>query len=173
MKYFTPERWLRLQDTSNRTAWSAAFTDWEQAVSDYDKVVQRLADQASELRPFLRAESLHNGIVLACGFHGSAKEHFFLLVRPCWPDAQLILLDYQLLAPPTVTTSVLPPEWCNDQAEWMYDEVGCEASGATYSHEILLSNGMELSLRFRGLTFTPLSVDLASLAPRAQVPSSA
>jgi hypothetical protein len=126
MKYFTPERWLRLQDTSNKTAWSAAFADWEQAVLGYEEVVKRLAAEAPELRPFLEAESLHDGLVLAYGIHGPEKENFFLLVRPCWPDGQLVLLSYHLLAPPTVHTSALPAEWRNELAEWMYDEVGIE-----------------------------------------------
>jgi hypothetical protein len=168
MRSFTPQRWLRLQDTSNRTAWSTAFVDWEQAVRDYDEVVKRLAANASDLRPFLQAESLHNGSVLAYGFRGQAKDQFFLLVRPCWPGDQLVLLSYQLIAPPTVRTQVLPSEWCDERSDWMYDEVGLDDNSAVFTHDILLSNGMELALRFRGFTFTPLSVDVASLAPRVE-----
>jgi hypothetical protein len=40
MKYFTPQRYLALQDLSSDAALNAADADWEAAVDQYDAYLQ-------------------------------------------------------------------------------------------------------------------------------------
>jgi hypothetical protein len=179
MQYFTPQRWIRLQDTSDEQAWSAAFEDWETMVRAYTEGKNRVLDQAPDaLREFFEGESLHDGTVLAYDLvgndahvHRGDDSRLTLLVRPDTPADHLVQLVYTLVSPPIVTENVFPSEWCENYPGWMYDEIGVEnhlsatgpSADSVFTHNILLRNGMELFLRFRHFGFYRLSVDLKLL----------
>jgi hypothetical protein len=175
MKYFTPERWLRLQDTSDDTTWLAAYQDWESSVAAYWQGVKGLLTRLPKtgvgagLRSFVRHGSLHDALVTACWREGSSK--LKLQALPEVPGEELVLLEYALASEPVIVPDRLPPEYRTDYLQWMYDELGelpdagprvrsrsharvGSRSGTNrddavvFTHNILLSNGWEMEIAF-------------------------
>jgi hypothetical protein len=124
MRYFTPERWARLQDVSERTAFARATREWEQALADYRQELNgALPRLPPALRRFAQRVCLHDATVLG-EWQGRTRLH--LLVRPEGGGDRLVLLTYTLVEPPRVTVAALPAELRSPQPVWMYDEVGVE-----------------------------------------------
>jgi hypothetical protein len=160
MKYFTPERYLRLQDTSDSTAWLAAHSEWEQAVQSYWTEVRALiarlprSRSTDGVRRYLKQGSLHDATVIACWYEGSEK--LKLQVQPELPGERLVLLEYTLTQEPTILGDRLPSELCGGPLEWMYDELeslpgAVDTNEIVFLHSILLNNGWELMIPFSRL----------------------
>jgi hypothetical protein len=164
MRYFTPERYLRLGNLDDEKAFLDAQEQWEEALSRYREQLQRirkaLPPYSRSLRAFvLSAHSvyLHDACVLA--MHQS-KEDFIITLQPPSDPERLTVLGYKLVEEPIIEQNVLPPERCREQIEWLYDELDLDESESprglpvssskpTIRHNILLSNGWEVVLRFR------------------------
>jgi hypothetical protein len=167
MKYFTPERWLRLQDTTDPQAFCAAQADWEHAIEKYreemNTILLRLPDR---LRRFAESECLHDATIVSTWL---GKRRLEILLRPEPPDQRLFLLVYSLADRPRVKPSGIPQEYCTPHQGWMYDEIGVEGGARpdqppqnpVFTHSILLSSGWEVGLRFRRFDF---------LRPEAMLP---
>ena len=76
-----------------------------------------------------------------------------------------MILAYSLLEAPGFAYGVLPAEVHSQPLAWLYDELdveqGAAASGGrrrqrlkAFRHNILLSNGWEITLRFRNVSVT-------------------
>jgi hypothetical protein len=155
MRSFTPERWLRFQDVSDPRARRAAHEDWEHAITNYRRALQRVLPECPpQLRRFIEGGSLHDTTVLAIW---RGRSPLSILVRPEPPADPLILLVYTLVDTPEIDPEALPAGQRTLLARWMYDEVGMEktapssgaAEGPVFAHSILLSNGWQLAIRFR------------------------
>jgi hypothetical protein len=98
------------------------------------------------------------------------EEVFVVTLQPVSDPSRLVVLLYNLVEEPKVTSGLLPPDRCREPIEWLYDEFDLDqpegprglprASGnPTFRHTILLSNGWEVALRFRRIGISrPLRV---------------
>src|SRR5262249_38266190 len=157
MNYFTPERWLRMQNMAQPQLVHAALEDWYRALDEYRAELKRILLEGkayADLRSFASHVSLHDGCVLASWFAGS---RLHLLVRPERPATRLVSLAYDLAGEPSMVAHTFPAEVRTDSLEWMYDEVSLlrQPSSAEeepiFAHNILLGNGWELCIPFTRL----------------------
>lgn len=160
MNYFTPKRWLRLQDTSDEPAWLAAHQEWEQALAAYWARVRELAARLPPegpfegIRQYLQLGSLHDATITSCWYEGS--DTLKIQVQPSLPGERLVLLEYLLTQDPFVLPNCLPPEYRSTTLEWMYDELTVlpqsVANGTMiFNHALFLSNGWEMDITFSRL----------------------
>ncbi len=175
MRYFTPERWMLLQDVSDEQHFDTAHREWQQALTQYrEHLAQLRAVLPAPLRRFSEQECLHDAILLTAW---QVRSRVQLVVRP-EPSAEksLLLLTYTVIETPQVTVDVLPPEYAREQMVWMYDEIGLaekgrqSEKGPTYEHSILLGSGWELTIRFSRFHYSRLQallpiVNRGSLLP--------
>jgi hypothetical protein len=180
MRYFTAERWLRLQVNEPAEAVLGALDDWNRAIADYRTAVNdSLQDAPRELRRFALSVSLHDG-VLAQSWREGKK--LYLLVQLPHPQRDRVLLTYSLVDPPVTSPSGIPEQYLSRAARWMYDEVEVEPAEAAspprgrhvYRHHILFGNGWEVCIRFTGFRYAlPDATSLfPPMSPRDQVPAS-
>jgi hypothetical protein len=157
MKYFTPELWLQTQSGVAPETFLAAYEAWERNIDVYEEQLRRIipAIPASRsygsLRRFAEQESLQDAIVLGAWFTSQDRLNF--LLQPETPTERLLQLDYTLAAEAAVIPDVLPAQYRTSAIRWMYDELDVQAETAgtaepTFTHNILLSNGCEVILRF-------------------------
>jgi hypothetical protein len=153
MKHFTPERYLRFESLDDREAFLAAQDEWEKALTAYREQLQRIRKELPphnrSLRGFVlsvHSVYLHDARVLA--MYRSEEDFVITLQPPSDPD-RLTVLSYKLVGEPSIGQDVLPPERCREQIEWLYDELDLDGPEPTLRHNILLSNGWEVTLRFR------------------------
>jgi hypothetical protein len=152
MKYFTPERWLRMQKMADPQTVLTALTEWERAIEAYQAEQKRLlpkGEKYEHLRYFASQVCLHDGVVLANWFAGS---QLHLVVRPEAPGARLVALSYTLAGDPVVIPHTFPAEVRTDTMEWMYDEIDLlpqpDPDEPVFTHNVLLGNGWELCIPF-------------------------
>jgi hypothetical protein len=88
-----------------------------------------------------------------------------VLVATLQPESdpgRLVVLGYSLVEEPLVKQNQLPEDYCRTPIQWLYDEVDLDrpegprglpapADRPTFRHDILLSNGWEVALRFRAV----------------------
>jgi hypothetical protein len=144
MRYFTPDRWLRLQDVSTREAFDGAHAGWQEALAAYRAELDRVNDQfPPALSRFAHSVCLHDGVLVGSWL---GDGHLFLQVRP-EDGSDVVQLEYVLAGDPVVLRGMLPKALVSDEPGWAYDEVGMDETG-TFTHDVLLRNGTELRLRF-------------------------
>ena len=150
MKYFTPQRFLRLQKRDSKQDFLAATREWEQAVERYEEGLSRLASRLPQgIRRFIELGSLHDAHVLGM-WHGRTRLKVALQTER--QSAKLCILTYSLIDSPSIDLSALAEPYRSRDAVWLYDEIGREEPGKTvFLHDILLSNGWEIRLRFHQL----------------------
>ncbi len=147
MKYFTPELYLRLQDTSSDEVMDAADEAWEKVAEKYRRYLKRIFKRLPKgLRRLLDDYYLHDARILCLGQRG---RNFLIALRLDTTPHELLFLNYRLTRPAQVRKQVLPPEHATQTPEWMYDEVGLARGGLGYTQAILLSNGWEIHFTFQ------------------------
>ena len=167
MKYFTPQLFVRLQNIRDDTAIQA----WDRAVSDYSAALaEALPRFPKNLQHIVKKVALHDADVRSMAQLGNVLS---ITVQTDPPGPELYILSYTLTEPPRINRSALPREHCTDHATWLYDEFllaepstglpnslkrtnrdGGAAGVGVYTHDILLSNGWEVSLKFRKFKFS-------------------
>jgi hypothetical protein len=162
MRFFTPERYLRLGNLADEAAFLAAQDDWERAIADYRRHLQQIRDRLpAGLRRLIESVSLHDARVV--DMVSGKRGRLTITLQPETPPSQRIVLTYSLIEPPAIDETALPEEALSQPTEWLYDELDVQAGAEpTFRHDILLSNGWEVSLRFRGVTVS---------RPRPLIPS--
>ena len=164
MKYFTPERFLKLQNFASEQAFRAATSEWEQAASAYEAHLREIGPVLpSGVRRFVELGSFHDAHVLAMW---QAQTRLTIVLRRDGEASKACVLTYSLIGAPSINPSVLPEAYRSGEALWLYDEMGVDRNtasdsasatgrpkpGATvFTHDILLSNGWEVRLGFRRL----------------------
>jgi hypothetical protein len=158
MNYFTPERYLRLGNLDDEQSFLAAQQQWEEALSGYREQLQRIQKKLPRgLWQLMKSVYLHDARVLSMQ---QDAETFIITLQPQSDPARLAVLGYTLVEEPTINQNALPPERCREPIEWLYDELSLdrpegprglpEPDGPpTFRHDILLSNGWEVQIRFR------------------------
>jgi hypothetical protein len=160
MKYFTPERYLRLGNLEDEQDFLNAQQEWEEALTGYREQLQRIwKDLPRGLRHLMETVYLHDARVLT--MH-QEEEQFFITLQPQSDPEHLVVLGYTLVEEPSIEQNVLPAERCREPIEWLYDELDLDRPEGprglpapqgkpTVRHNILLSNGWEVMLRFRSV----------------------
>jgi len=164
MKYFTPERYLRLGNLDDENAFLSANRDWESALARYRKHLLRIRNEIpGGLRRLIESVYLHDATVVdMC--QGPASR-LTITLQPEAQPTRRVVLSYSLLEPPAVRLAVLPARACSQPTAWLYDEIDVakaksngrsrgKSPARVFRHDILLSNGSEIRLRFRDVTVT-------------------
>jgi hypothetical protein len=157
MKYFTPERYLRLGNLEEQS-FLTAQQQWEEALTGYREQLQRIGkDLPAGLRRLIKSVYLHDARVLTMD---QDEEAFRITLQPQSDPERLVVLGYTLVEEPIIEQKALPAERCREPIEWLYDELDLDRPEGprglpapqgkpTFRHNILLSNGWEVMLRFR------------------------
>jgi len=163
MNYFTPELFVRLQDLKDQ----AALKEWEAAAARYALLLQNSWPRIpAPLRRIVKQYNLHDAEVVSMNCAGN---NLSLTLQLDPPVAFFLVLTYTLIETQQINRSALPTEFRTQPPQWLYDEIGVgqpitaqseEKSkaphgsgrsdlGPVFTHNILLSNGWELALKFR------------------------
>jgi hypothetical protein len=160
MKYLTPELLARCRSLEDDVA-EAAAAEWERALLAYDqelKQVRRLLPLGA--RRLLRNATLHDAVLVNIALKLGEPSSASLLFRLAWPTPRGhrgALLDYRLLAPPEVLAWP-DQELAATHRYALYDEFALVRQGEQengqppeYTHDILMTGGVELRFRFSDL----------------------
>jgi hypothetical protein len=151
MRYFTAERWLRLQSGAGPTEALRALEEWEQAIANYrNAVAEFLRSAPRELKSFASSVCLHDAALVQTW---RERKKLFLLLRLDLPEQGYVMLTYTLVAAPLVSPSGIPEQYHTRNARWMYDEIEVEKP-PVLQHRILFSNGWEVCLRFTSFSYS-------------------
>jgi hypothetical protein len=154
-KYFTPERYLQLGNLDDERAFLAAQQQWEEAISGYREHLQRIRKQLPRgLQRLVESVYLHDARVL--NMHQN-QERFVITLQPESDPARLVVLGYTLVEEPIIEQQLLPADRRSVPVEWLYDELDLDrpegprglpvsANKPTFRHNILLSNGWEVTI---------------------------
>jgi hypothetical protein len=155
MKYFTPQRYLRLGNLDNREAFLKANEEWERALDDYQRHFRRVRRLLpKDFGQLLDTLSLHDARILDMWWGG--RRRFTITLLPESDPSRLVVLTYSLVQPPEVEQDVLPASVQTKPVAWLYDELEVKShrrgNPLFFSHNILLSDGREIRINFRTVT---------------------
>jgi hypothetical protein len=155
-----------------------ANVQWENAVQQYHAQltdrIQASTEQSSEVRRLIRLGSLHDAEVLQIG---TTEGRRLVVVLREENRAGTLLLTYSLVDNPAILRGVLPPEHQSLPRMWLYDELdredetlevthaGRSSQFPVFRHSILMSDGIELQLRFYRIEVLEISPLLGSEQP--------
>ena len=147
MKYFTPELYLRLS-SKNRTVVEKAHNDWEEAIQGYAEQLNRIAPKlpASTLT-LAKSLCLHDYDYLGLNMPQAPDLNNSVAALVTRHNRSLVVLVYLLAEDPLIQEVDGPWPFSKEKVHWLYDEFDLRADG-TQQHEVLLSNGRILTLRF-------------------------
>jgi hypothetical protein len=153
MTHFTTERFLRLQNLDSEEAYKAGMAEWERAVADYDRQLNRLDPIFPPEVQQLSRHHLHDANVLVIAQSG---DQLILELQMDYLPKEVVQLTYHLESEPEVVPDSLPSEYRSSRPQWMYDEIDAQPAslpgkGTVFLHNILLSDGKELKIRFKAL----------------------
>jgi hypothetical protein len=155
MKYFTPPRYVALQDFSSDEAMNRADADWEQAGDRYDAYYRSVQEQLpAGFRKLVEGYYLHDAIVREIVRQGN---ELLVLLQLDPPPRELLLLRYHLAGDPVIDREALPePHRSQGPVEWMHDEVELlDREPTRCIHSVLLSNGWEARVPFHDVQVEP------------------
>jgi hypothetical protein len=161
MRFFTPERYLRLGNLDNQDAFLAAQAEWERAIEKYQSHLTTIRSALPlAMRRLLDSVYLHDARVLDMWQEGTRK--LTITLHPESAPDRLVVLCYSLAHPVKVRKGALPTNARSEPVNWLYDEVELgrstggngrprKGSKPQFVHNILLSNGWELRVQFVGV----------------------
>ena len=162
MKYFTPELYLRFA-SANRREVVAAHEDGERAIESYKRHLEKIGPQmTANSRRLAETLCLHDADYLGMAIvptPETGKPCALLLLRQ---DLLRIFLLYYLAEQPLVETVDREWPYSKQQVHWLYDEFDVAEDG-TPRHEILLSNGQIMTLRFHELELMQHTIEEPAL----------
>jgi hypothetical protein len=149
MRYFTPDRYVALQNFSGETAMDAADAAWAEAVHQYDAYLATIAPNLPEpVRRLIEGFHLHDARVLSISQQGN---HFVVCLQLDVPPNDLLTITYTLAGPPEVNKRAFstpggkhPPLWECEEIEMIN-----KADKRFFAHDVLLSNGWVLRIPFQ------------------------
>ena len=166
MKFFTPECYVRFNSPEASVA-NRADSDWERALTAYRKHLRSIRLKLSPSVARLANDAcLHDAEYL--GFSkmtmpAMTGDVATIAVRK---DGAVNFLVYVLADEPLVTRPLESEAFDVSQPHWLYDEVDVVGTGI-FQHEILLSDGRVLSVRFTAFDMLPgASTKLAEKSAR-------
>jgi hypothetical protein len=170
MKYFTPERYVALQDFSTDEAMDAADKAWEEAGERYAAYLDTVRPHFPPgLRQIDASYHLHDAVIQGMGKHGPS---FVIILQLDTPPQPILTFTYDLVEAPVVVKDALPPgvRGTGLVVDWQYDEIEMvPGTPPTWRLSVLLGNGWELSLHFRDVQVQEVEAVLPT--PRNGVPA--
>jgi hypothetical protein len=170
MKYFTPELYQQF-NSDDPTVANKADADWEQATADYRQHVRRISGQLrGKVRELAEVTCLHDAVYLGYLKAPVPKSSAELAVVAVEKANDVLLLIYVLAEEPALSAPHAADVFTDTAVHWLYDEVDAN-SGGVFGHEILLSNGRTLSMKF--VAFDMLTVNKADfdISPPDRIPA--
>lgn len=149
MKFFTPKLYLLL-NSSDRRVVEKAYVAWESAIDEYRKHLKTIDSRLStNTRRLANSLCLHDAqfVALDVSYVASNMRVARVQVRQ---DASLVTLLYALVDDPVLRP--VREKWTfeKDNPRWLYDEFDVD-SRDSQTHDVLLSDGRTLSLKFRDI----------------------
>jgi hypothetical protein len=166
MRYFTPQRYIALQDCTSAESMDAADAEWEKAVQEYEDYLAGVrGGLPASVLALLEGHYLHDADVLSMGQHGDL---FLVTLQLDVPPHELLTVSYTLAGEPVIDEKAFAPPAGSTRPRWLYEELECSAAdeGSPYRHSVLLSNGWEVRVPFR-------DVGLAAARPVYPIPGRA
>ena len=166
MRYFTPELYLRF-NSPDRAKMARAHDDWEDALQAYRRHLQQIGPQMSlPARNVAESLCLHDADYLGMAVVPMLDVGKSLAVLLARQNARRVCLVYLLDMQPLIQES--PPRWpfSKDQVHWLYDEFDVDQCGLQ-QHEVLLSNGQILTLRFHEMQIIEHQIEQCRLAAQS------
>jgi hypothetical protein len=162
MKYFTPELYVQ-GNLENADQVDQAEMAWEQAIQRYREHCRTIEPHFPDaLRKFHQELCLHDADVFGPAYlplgslPGNARAVVIVAqqVNTLLPEFHntLAILQYGIVAEPVVEVPVQSGIFQTSHATWLYDELDLIEPGV-FSHEILLSDGRVVKLRFRDFQY--------------------
>lgn len=156
MKYFTPMRYIALQDFRGDARMDAADAVWEQASHDYNTYLERIMPTLPHgLRQFVDGCYLHDASVLSMGRQGN---DFVMVLQEDAPPNGLLMIRFMLSGDPTIDREALPLPFRSPSPLWLHEEIEVvgEEAGRHFRLSILLDNGWEIMLPIRDVQIQEL-----------------
>jgi hypothetical protein len=157
MKYFTPQFYLDFNADDPAIA-DRADEQWERAVQQYRKHVKRIRSRLPDnVRELAERVDLHDAEYLGYAKVPAPRPSGDVALVTVQRGETTFLLVYVLADEPTFSEPIRNTVFSDEQVHWLYDEVDV-VDERVWSHEILLSSGRILMLRFVAfdvLTFRP------------------
>jgi hypothetical protein len=157
MKYFTPELYLRFCSPDPDVA-DEATEEWERAASRYERHYKKIRQSLPEsVRSFADALCLHDAEVFAPARLLGGRQEVIIVtqnVNTLVPESlnTLIILHYAVTEDPIIETLSDSSAFAQHNPVWLHDEF--DLSGPdSFAHEILLSTGRLIKLRFRDFRY--------------------
>jgi hypothetical protein len=158
MKYFTAEMYVRFNEVPDDES-DAAHEEWELAGRRYERRYKKIAPQLpEELRRFHDEQCLHDADVVGPAllsthlYPWNSRDVTIVAqqINTLIPQFKntLAILQYAVTEPPVVEQPLRSAVFSDVQPIWLYDEIDLVEPGV-FSHEILISNGFVVKLRFR------------------------
>lgn len=148
MRYFTPARYLALQDFSSDEAMNAADAAWEAAVDEYEASLDTIRPTLPDNLRQLVGWYLHDSAVVSMAKR-DGRFDVTLQLEP--PPRDLLTISYDLVGEAVIDEKALTQPG-RRRPLWMYEELSAIPAG--YQHSILLSNGWELTVPFADVQLT-------------------
>jgi len=170
MKYFTPEMYVKFNSDDPAIA-DKADADWEKATADYRKHVRKLRSRLSgNTRELAESTCLHDAGYLGYLKAPVPKSSGELAVVAVEKDTDVLLLIYVLAEEPSFSAPHKAEVFSDSSVHWLYDEVDATDRGV-FSHEILLSNGRVLSVKFVAFDMLAVSKDDFDISRPDRIPA--
>jgi hypothetical protein len=170
MKYFTPQRYVALQDFANDEAMDAADTAWEEEGRRYAAYLDTVRPHFPPgLRQIDESYYLHDSVIQGMGKRGQS---FVIILQLDTPPQSILTFTYDLVEDPVIVKDALPPEvrGTGSLVDWQYDEIEMiPDTPPTWRLSVLFGNGWELSLHFRDVQVQEVEAVLPT--PRNGVPA--
>jgi hypothetical protein len=147
MKYFTPERYLALQN-ADPVAMSAADAAWDAEVERYDAYLQGIIPEMPQsVRALLDGFFLHDSRVLIIG---QRKNMLLISMQLDVPPKELLTITYTVAGSAEINKRSFYPPGGDHAPLWLYEEIELihESEKSIFAHDILLSNGWVLRIPF-------------------------
>ena len=153
MRFFTPELFLRFNSSSDKVA-DRADIDWEEAIQNYRRHLDRLKDRLPAEVKELSELCLHDSELLDCEtssrpIRAFPVEEFGSEILALKQREKVVILRYELAA--GVRESQPNDDWpfSKSRTHWLYDEVDvAPSSSGTFLHRILFSDGKVIEIPF-------------------------
>jgi len=165
MKYFTPELYLRF-NSPDPAVEAVVEEEWEQAITDYRRHLASIAARLPDgLKSFAERDSLHDASFLGITTVPAPQSTEFLTCVSLKQDELRVYLLYFSREEPFIDRPRSNWRFSKEEVHWLYDEV--DVSDEALTHEILLSDGRVLAVRFH--TFDVVKIPAAIEAADREV----